>query len=1143
MDFFKREQKKLEEKNSKEKAFAFSFEKIEEELNSWIQRDKYSNKIINNIIDNLSKNNNLKVDSFLQIVNYTLNSLEKIVDNPKKNLIKISEFQEINKITTTDFKTMVWLGSKPGKNLAEKIGVKGKILAPKNIYSIDKKENRITTYYVKKVLEILEMRFLSYEKNNIDSKEFQEIYKRFYRIKRKMILNEMFSLKRPLDFIPNNTLIDHRDYSTVNRGLNSLKKYIKDSNYTEEELKEQSIFIIFINILNNLNNLSYFKVVKKIFNIEKIFKSIEDKKTIEDKIEYFIENQKKYYLEVEIKDKKLKISLSSLSFNKETKRIEKATKLLAEEIEVVISKKYDLEKNLLKFSILNTSDEEMILDDKNLELKGKEIVEKILRIVGKEEYFTDSNLLLLNEEENGAYLNLSTPISFINDKILENTGYSTNLDSFVGIKDYFPISEPEEITSLNDSFCKGKNLENISKYLEKLNLESIIGIYSSPEYQDSEVQKDIYTIFNSKTKESYPVWRSILAAYTLDNGIKEDKDMVILDLNIKNPSLNIVKKWKNTFEHHPILIKYLKDLKEFSLENFIRSYLDKYLDKYKIKISTKEKKNLLSSSKITSVLFSNIEKIIVNKDKNFFYLEKDLILFNNLNLELNKKFFKLLEKKSKELGLINKKIIIITDYISNIPDNLNNDFNIEILKEKKLGECKDKILSKILSKKSVWNEFLPNLTLETIKEGHFYNLNLIKDKSINLTLGEEVIFDVEDTLIFPGGQEIIKFPLYSEDSLNKKIYFLEVKSPAFPLRNLLEVKFKIGYSYGNRNPYRIIVSSNNDQIDFETKWIENKEEVAIKQINFPEIVTDESEGENILTTILRFRNDYQRLQEHLKKSKNKFRKYLIYKVEKGDKEDIINHPAIVFLVSLLELENLEEDLQYALKLFLASFNNLFSLNTLNLEFKNRKKGEQIEKRKFLFNYQYGNMNLKTLLGEKDDIKDVLNVVETISELSWLDKNFIKGVAEREPKVLDRCLTQVIKTLKHTRENFDLQYQIWWQEKKLPWMLTNKIRNCFEFLLALFLLDKENNILSSKMKNKKEYYELLYNIKEIDRKIQMETIKYPGLKEEYNKGMRIRITIENKEGLEEVSDLVYSLFNYMTGSNGSNLIKVKEILED
>ena len=71
-----------------------------------------------------------------------------------------------------------------------------------------------------------------------------------------------------------------------------------------------------------------------------------------------------------------------------------------------------------------------------------------------------------------------------------------------------------------------------------------------------------------------------------------------------------------------------------------------------------------------------------------------------------------------------------------------------------------------------------------------------------------------------------------------------------------------------------------------------------------------------------------------------------------------------------------------------SFNNLISLNILN-------SGFQIEKRKFLFNYQYGNMKLKTLLGENNN---VLNIVETISELSWLDKSFIKGVAERDPNL-------------------------------------------------------------------------------------------------------------------------------------------------
>lgn len=41
------------------------------------------------------------------------------------------------------------------------------------------------------------------------------------------------------------------------------------------------------------------------------------------------------------------------------------------------------------------------------------------------------------------------------------------------------------------------------------------------------------------------------------------------------------------------------------------------------------------------------------------------------------------------------------------------------------------------------------------------------------------------------------------------------------------------------------------------------------------------------------------------------------------------------------------------------------------------------------------MKLKTLLGENNN---VLNIVETISELSWLDKSFIKGVAERDPNL-------------------------------------------------------------------------------------------------------------------------------------------------
>jgi hypothetical protein len=136
---------------------------------------------------------------------------------------------------------------------------------------------------------------------------------------------------------------------------------------------------------------------------------------------------------------------------------------------------------------------------------------------------------------------------------------------------------------------------------------------------------------------------------------------------------------------------------------------------------------------------------------------------------------------------------------------------------------------------------------------------------------------------------------------------------------------------------------------------------------------------------------------------------------------------------------------------------------------------------------------------------------------------------------------VKKDLNDIRKNFDEKYNRAYEKGKI-WEFRDSIRNSLEFLLALFLLDKDKNILFNEMKNRREYSELIYNLKEIDRKIQLETIKYPDLKKEFDNGLRIKIDIGEREGLENVSDLVYTLFNYMTGSDGSELIKIKEVVE-
>ena len=792
---------------SREKALPFSLEKLETIFNNLIQRDTYSNKILKEPLSEFYRreieSEGKYRDNFLQIVEYTLSPLEKIAKNPKRELLKISELQSINEIRSTDYKTMIWLGNKPGKTLAEKIGAKGKILAPKNKYSVDKKENRVVVYYFKEAYKILEERYKRYVENSVDIPEnLKKIYERFYRIKREMINNELFSLDRPIDFSLNNTLIDHRDYSVVNRGLKYLKKYLEKLDYSEDILLELAKKIVFLKLSYFIAGLENIDIFDEILDIEELLKS-------KKKIIKFYSSKLQYLIKVILDKSKSKIRLEfqKIFFNRDTKEVEKRDKEILD-IDII-----DTYESSVPYYKLKVKDIEYNFNDEDLKKILFENIKIDNLIKNKKESMNSERLI-----NKGIYMNFNSQSLFIDNEALEIRSYNKKLDNFMDVKDNF-LSQNEQQAHyhINEIVSLDETIDIFPKYLEyikeKRNIDKQnICIYSSLEALDSDNQKMLSSIYDSNFNKSYPIWRSILATYSTKSSDKkwlETKDkFYVLDLNIEIPTINTIEKERNTNRHHPVMIleeNENEELKELSLKAYLKEYLEKYLNVYSIEMDEVEKNFLISSGKVYETIFKRKRYLINNMN---FYLERDQRILTNIG----NKFYSNAQKfVSKFLTDKRKKILIISDYLGE--KYSINGIDVKVIKEKELSLGKDEIIEKIKNNKKIWNEYLPNLTLETVKDGHFYNLDLIKEnEDIEIIFGKAQVININEDLVLPKDMGVIKFPLYSQDSNNKKLYFLEIKSELFPLKENLVVNLELIYSYGSKDPYKIKLKTKNKNI-------------------------------------------------------------------------------------------------------------------------------------------------------------------------------------------------------------------------------------------------------------------------------------------------------------------------------------------
>ncbi len=138
-----------------------------------------------------------------------------------------------------------------------------------------------------------------------------------------------------------------------------------------------------------------------------------------------------------------------------------------------------------------------------------------------------------------------------------------------------------------------------------------------------------------------------------------------------------------------------------------------------------------------------------------------------------------------------------------------------------------------------WREWLPELSLEVVRDGHFGELPLLERGTfVDPFLGAAKEFTVPETLTLARGHRWFSFPLLVGRQGRRPVAWeARLESPAFPLDHDVRARLRLSYRYGLDNSYVLAVEpASPDDAPFarvEAKWIKGGEAATTTRTREP----------------------------------------------------------------------------------------------------------------------------------------------------------------------------------------------------------------------------------------------------------------------------------------------------------------------
>lgn len=724
------------------------------------------------------------IDALTFIVDETLEACKYIKNNMNEKIIREHVMMPSYKVREVDSYSLQWLSRQPGQNIKQKIGSKNSMMAVKRKMSFDTSENQLFCAYINQLSYLLEDKttyLKSFYKNN--KSEYIKKEEEIFNLANSIRYDEDFKeVRRWNNLPPNNTLLTNKYYKKVYKSWNDLKDL--DELITDYDNNLESYLLNFIKIELLIRLKSYFYMPQffvdidhRYYNINVLSDSIVGLDIHSNVLKFDVDNDN---ISISYKNKKINLSIGNNKIYIKLNKNENEIDIISDQLDIYINGIIDI----IDAPKLN----EQIKDSEN-QRNTKKIY---MDLFSSHPKFIDENSKLneiskrlvmqdIDIEKNELKMSCLTSNAMYLGKYKEN---KINTYSFNTFK-----------TNRND-----KQLRNMFSMLKRhVNTNEITFLFpdSMDIFELSKIHKTCRLEY--KNVKSFPNSISSIFKYQDSDDFQQNFNksdvVVVIDIISDKLSLTSIKghydenrfkensKYKGIiWERYPTSSIDIKDLMENLMNNLE-------------KLGCKNPQELYELFSIEGIK-NELDLMIMYENQKIFKISKEVQkLLNDFKINVDNKIKEFLidDMKIKDLSEIH--IISLSDMI-NIKEFKNHSYMTknEVLDGiNRFNKLKEK------SEMTLWKDHLPDLSIKML----CYKFDLVKNVTVFPSFNKKQKIEIKETFILPKDKKVQRFKLSQNQLSENKQYEAVIKNSAFPLKEDVECKLHMTYSYGEEQPYEL----------------------------------------------------------------------------------------------------------------------------------------------------------------------------------------------------------------------------------------------------------------------------------------------------------------------------------------------------